>query len=495
MLFNSYIFLFAFFPLVLAGYSFLNGNFLKKIWYGPLREAWRIPIANGFLLAASLVFYGWMNPEYIPVLAGSMAVNYGLFRFMEKSNRNRGALAVGIILNLGALYSFKYVGEGGFLPLGISFFTFTQIAFLVEAYKGNLHNVSILSYGLYVSFFPKIMQGPIALPKEMLSQFEKKDRRVSWEKIYRNFYLFVLGLSKKVLLADTFGKAVDFGYSNLPALNSGDGIVVMLSYTLQLYFDFSGYCDMAMGIAGMLGFELPINFDSPYKAGNIIEFWKGWHITLTRFFTKYLYIPIGGNRKGRCRTYLNYLVVFFVSGIWHGRGLQFIVWGLMHGGLYVLTRIWQDIILAGNGTGNKAGCKKFGKVLTHGLCVLLTFLYVNVAWIFFRAASVKEALELIKKIGSLNFGRLSWDLASCFNLDEFWYVIKALGLDRWQGAHYILLAMIVAGGLLLVLFGKNALDFVKKAKPGVINSVIMAVLLVWSIFSFSEVSSFLYVNF
>ncbi len=495
MLFNSYEFLFLFFPLVLAGYGLI-----KRIGQSALREPYQVKGANGFLLAASLVFYGWTSLSHMPVLLGSMAVNYGLFRLMGKQERKKAALAAGLILNLGTLICFKYLG-GGFLPLGISFFTFTQIAFLVESYGGNLQKAAPLSYGLYVSFFPKIMQGPIALPKEMFPQFEKRDKTVSWERIYRSFYLFILGLSKKVLLADTFGKAVDFGYTNLQALNTGDGIIVMLSYTLQLYFDFSGYCDMAMGIAGMLGFELPVNFDSPYKADNIIEFWKRWHITLTRFFTKYLYIPLGGNRKGRARTYLNCLLVFLVSGIWHGVGWQFIVWGLMHGVCYVFTRIWQDsdIIRAGNRTEKRAKKETedrgFWEPLGRGFRVLLTFLYVNVAWIFFRASSVKEAAALIKRIGSFQLSRFSWDLAGCFNLDEFWYVIKVLRLDRWQNAHYILMVLLVAGGLLLVFCGKSALNVAGRAKPSVINSGIMAVLLVWSILSFSGVSSFLYVNF
>ncbi len=489
MLFNSYDFVFLFFPLVLAGYGILK-TYGQRFCDGVLK----VNCADIFLLAASLVFYGWQSPGSVPVLLCSMAVNYGLFLLMEKSRHSRALLGAGLVFNIGALVGFKYAGGGVFLPLGISFFTFTQIAFLVESYKKTTGKVDIISYGLYVSFFPKIMQGPIALPGELFPQFAKKERRVSWEQIFRSFYLFILGLSKKVLLADTFGKAVDFGYTNLSALNTWDGLIVMLSYTLQLYFDFSGYCDMAMGIAGMLGFELPVNFRSPYKAANIIEFWKGWHITLTRFFTKYLYIPLGGNRKGRARTYLNCLLVFLVSGIWHGTGWQFIVWGMMHGVLYVLTRMWKDSVSEG-GPFHSRRRTSWAITVRRGIGVLLTFLYVNVAWIFFRAPSVKEAIVLLQKICSFQFGRLNWSLAGCFNLDEFWYVIKVLKLDRWQSAHYILMMLIMAGGLSLVFFGRNALDVVKKAKPNIINTLIMTALLVWSILSFSGVSSFLYVNF
>ncbi len=579
MLFNSYGFIFAFFPLVLAGLflcrrlegkrtlaEFETGK--KKFRFG------EGSLEKGYLLAVSLIFYGWRCPEYLPVLVGSMAVNYGLGWQMQNPDfsgtkrvrtlaenpksgfgrqrsdcgkdlgkkadiRQKGLLAAGIAFNLALLGVFKYRDTGGFVPLGISFFTFTQIACLTECCRRNLKGVGALSYGVYVSFFPKMMQGPIALPGEFFSQADGKKRNADWEKIYRNLYLFILGLSKKALLADTLGKAVDFGYGNPAALNSGDALIVMLSYTLQLYFDFSGYCDMAMGIAGMMGYELPLNFDSPYKASNILEFWKRWHITLTGFFTRYLYIPLGGNRKGRVRTYVNCLIVFFLSGIWHGSGWQFIVWGMMHGALFVLTRAWQDAgkdaaghdarkdavgrdaghdagraagEKTGDGRGSNAPSAEAGTVgdnapgartglwgirsrLVHALCVLATFLYVNIAWIFFRAPSVKEAVALIKNIAGFSFGRINWELAGCFNLDEFWYVIKVLRIDSWQYAHYILMVLFLAAVLLLVFFAKTAVCAAREVKPGVMSSFIMAVLFVWSVISFSGVSTFLYVNF
>ncbi len=490
MLFNSYGFLFVFFPLVLVGYYICQkkGARFKGGVY-------QVSLGNAFLFIASLIFYGWQHPEYLPVLVASMAAGYGFCRQMERAGNKKTVLVMGLTFHLAVLACFKYSGTGEFVPLGVSFFTFTQIAFLMECYRGNIKHTGALSYGLYVSFFPKMIQGPIALPDEMLSQFEKVKKQVDWERVYRSLYLFVLGLFKKVLIADTLGKAADFGYANLAALNSGDGIIVMLSYTLQLYFDFSGYCDMAMGIAEILGIELPLNFDSPYKASNIMEFWKGWHITLTRFFTKYLYIPLGGSRKGKGRTYLNCLIVFFLSGIWHGAGWQFIVWGMMHGVLYALTRACKDAGI-GDRIRRRAKTKavRTGKI-RHTICVLLTFLYVNVAWIFFRAPSVKEALSLIKTIFSFHFGRINWDLADCFNLDEFWYVIKVLRLDGWQYANYILMVLILAAVLLLVFFGENAASFVKKVRPGVIHVMFMVILFVWSVVSLSGVSSFLYVNF
>lgn len=486
MLFNSYGFIFLFFPVTLLGYYILQ-RAGKKLWSGPCC----ISAGKGFLLAASFVFYGCLHPEYLPVLISSMAVNYGLFRQMEKTEHKKQALIAGLVFNLGALACFKYVGEGNFQPLGISFFTFTQIAFLMEGYRGNLKKTGMLSYGLYVSFFPKMMQGPIALPEEMLPQFEKAERKADWERIYRCLCLFVMGLFKKVLLADTLGKAADFGYANLTSLNSGDAMIVMLSYTLQLYFDFSGYCDMAMGIAGMFGIDLPLNFDSPYKASNIMGFWKGWHITLTRFFTRYLYIPLGGNRKGKARTYLNCLIIFLVSGIWHGAGWQFIIWGFMHGALYVLTRAWKDWRTEKGAVRKEENGGRF----VHGISVLLTFLYVNIAWVFFRAPSVKDALKLLRTIASCSFGRINWNLAGCFNLDEFWYVIKVAGIDGWQYAHYILMVMLLTATAVLVFFGKNAVNVAKKIKPNLINTIFMTFLFVWSVLTLSGVSSFLYVNF
>ena len=482
MLFNSYSFLFLFFPAVLIGYYMC-----RKAGDG---------VKNMFLLGVSLIFYGWTSPEYLPVLVCSMAVNYGLGWQIEHARASKPILVSGIALNLVMLGCFKYLDTGGFVPLGISFFTFTQIGYLMECHRGNLTNVSALSYGVYVSWFPKMMQGPIALPTEMLQQLEKREIVTDWEKIYRNVYLLILGLFKKVLIADTLGQAVDLGYASLASLNSWDGMIVMLSYTLQLYFDFSGYCDMAMGISGMLGMELPLNFHSPYKAGNILEFWKGWHMTLTRFFTKYLYIPLGGNRKGRARTYLNCLIVFFLSGIWHGSGWQFVIWGMLHGVLYVITKAWTEssayVSIHKKSEGVIAGIvRKLG----HGVSVLLTFLYVNAAWVFFRAPSVQDAITLLKTIFSFEGGRVNWELAGCFNLEEFWYVIKVLHVDSWQYAHYILMVLILAAVLLLVFAGKSAVDYVKTVKPGFLHAVIMAVLFVWSVLSVSGVSSFLYVNF
>lgn len=495
MLFNSYAFVFLFFPLCILGF------YICKLICGKTGKS---RLVSFFLFLMSLWFYGFLKPANLPVLLVSMAVTYGIYHLMEGRKNKKPFLLTGLFLNLLALFFFKYTGSS-FVPLGISFFTFSQIAFLMECYRGNLEKVSALDYGVYVTFFPKLIEGPIALPDEMFLQIKEVCRKkFDWEAFYRSICLFVFGLVKKVLIADTFGKAADYGYLNLNSLNSGDALIVMLSYTLQIYFDFSGYCDMAMGIAGSLGFTLPVNFASPYKAGNIIEFWRGWHITLTRFFTRYLYIPLGGNRKGKARTYVNMLVVFFISGIWHGAGRQFIIWGMMHGVLYVLTRWWLDRKKAKK-AGTEAAEKTAGKtqkeadcqssLIKRFICTAATFAYVNVAWVFFRAASVEEALTLLKAIFSCNFARINWNLAGCFNLDEFWYVIKVFHIDSWQYAYYILMVVLLLAALAIVFFARTAAEAAERLKPTMINTLIVAVLFVWCVVTFSEVSSFIYFNF
>lgn len=471
MVFNSFIFLFAFLPIVLAGFKLCN-------------HIWGAKAGTIFLVLASLVFYGWNYPQCLPVLIGSMLLNYLLAKYLS----NKRVLAIGIIVNVGVLAFFKYGKmlwgiDGSIMAApGISFFTFSQIAFLVETYRKNLGRMSVADYSLYITFFPKLMQGPLVQPQKFWEKndSERKDR---WEAFLRNLLLLTLGLFKKVILADTLGQAVNIGYAGISTLNSLDALIVMLSYTLQLYFDFSGYCDMAMAIAGFFGYELPLNFDSPYKAVNIMDFWKRWHITLTKFLTAYVYIPLGGNRKGKVRMYVNFLLVFLVSGIWHGAGWQFIIWGMMHGVLYVITRALH-----------KEKAVQDNK-LVHGMKVFLTFLYVNVAWVFFRAPSVSDAVMLLKRIFTGGFGRVNWELAGTFNLDEFWYVIKVLGVDKWQYAHYIIMVVLLIAMLFLIWAVPNAVTIARKSKLRVGTVMVMAVLFVWSVISFSGVSTFLYFNF
>lgn len=477
MLFNSYAFVFLFFPLCLLGFYSCRAI---------CRQKGRSRAQKLFLIIISLWFYGFTSPANLPVLLCSMAVNYGIYCLMERREGKKLLLAAGIFANLLPLFYFKYTGSS-FVPLGISFFTFSQIACLMECYRGNLHQFSLWDYGVYITFFPKLIEGPIALPCEIREQIDEACRKkFDFKEFYGGMCLFILGLAQKVLLADTLGRAVDYGYTNLTSLNSGEALIVILSYTLQIYFDFSGYCDMAMGIGSMLSFSLPFNFNEPYKAGNIVEFWKRWHMTLTRFFTRYLYIPLGGSRKGKMRTCVNMMIVFLVSGIWHGAGWQFIIWGLMHGILYVITK-WL-LERKSPETRKKPG-------ILRGLSTAATFLYVNVAWVFFRAPSVKEAVTLFRIAAECRFTRIGRYFAECFQLDEFWYVIKVLHIDRWQYAYCILMVLVLLAALFLVFFARTAVAAAAKIRPTVFHGLLLAVLFVWCVLTFSEVSSFIYFNF
>lgn len=369
------------------------------------------------------------------------------------------------------------------LPLGISFFTFQQIGFVVDTYRGEVKDCEFLTYVLFVAFFPQLIAGPIVNQSEMLGQLRGiTDKKTDWEQIYRGFVLFVLGLFKKVILADTLGAGVDYGYLNLELLGRMDAVLVILSYALQLYFDFSGYCDMARGIGRMLGIEIPVNFDSPYKAANIVDFWKRWHITLNRFFTRYVYISLGGNRRGTARMYFNLLLVFFLSGLWHGAGWNFIVWGLMHGALYVVTRWWQS------------RRKHSGRNMTLVSRICL-FLYVSVAWVYFRAENIAQANRMLIIAATGKLRKLSQPLAECFELDEFWYVIKVLHLDGLSYSRYILMFFMLAVGICLAMFSANAAEIADKIKGKAISAVFCGAIFVWCILSFSQVSTFLYFNF
>lgn len=487
MLFNSYIFIFLFFPLCLAGFYLL-----KKRGAAKAAKIW----LTGF----SLWFYGYFNLYYLGIMVGSILFNFLIFKLLLHRKR-RNVLAFGICANLAVLFYFKYFDffveninalfSAGFLtrnillPLGISFFTFQQIGFLVDAYRGETEGCSLVEYALFVSFFPQLIAGPIVNFQEMMPQFRSIGHRAfSWEQFGKGLYLFTLGMAKKVLIADTFGVAVDYGYGNIAALNGVDAVLVMLFYTLQLYFDFSGYCDMARGLGRMLGIEIPLNFHSPYQAANIIDFWKRWHITLNRFLMRYVYIPLGGNRKGKNRMLLNLMLVFLISGIWHGAGWNFVAWGAMHGVFYVLTRIWQM---------HKKECPTIA--LRRMVAVLGTFLFVNVAWVFFRAPDFSQALALFGKMGKGGFGWPSSGIYEAFNLDEFWYGMKVLHLTGLPHSELYLCAAFISVSLGIVFFHKNAEEMTERLSPRLSNMVLTAALFLWCVVSLSGVSTFLYFNF
>lgn len=487
MLFHSYIFVFVFLPVSLGGYYLAGriGSRAAKLW----------------LAAMSLWFYGSFRLEYLLLLLLSVFLNYGIALGMKGEKRVGGLLAAGVAVNLAALVYFKYmdffIGNWNYisgmelpllrvaLPVGISFFTFQQISYLADCYKGEIETKGFLDYMLSIVYFPKLVEGPLVIYAEWEPELAGAgEKGFDAEKFMRGVCQFVMGMMKKVILADTFGGAVDYGYSNLEIMHGWDALLIVVFYALQLYFDFSGYCDMALGVSRMFGIELPVNFNSPYQAGNIVEFWKRWHITLNRFFTKYIYIPLGGNRKGRARMYGNLLIVFLVSGIWHGAGWNFILWGMLHGVLYVLTRMWM----------NRRGAFH-GRKVPRVISVPLTFCYTAFAWVYFRAENAAQGNRLISLLFSGDYARVNRNLAGYFNLDEFWYILKVLRLDGWEYGHYILMGAITVFSLLLVFFGKNAAGVADKIKPKPWTAVLFAGAMLWCVLAFSGVSTFLYFNF
>jgi len=409
------------------------------------------------------------------------------------------------IENVNAVFGSSFALKNILLPLGISFFTFQQISFLVDTYRGELKECSFVDYALFVSFFPQLIAGPIVTHDEMLPQFKEIVKKKWNEKEFaEGLFIFVIGMGKKVLIADTFGLAVDAGYGMVDLLGSVDAFLIMIFYSLQLYYDFSGYCDMAIGIGKMMGIEIPINFNSPYKAYNIIDHWKRWHITLSRFFTKNIYIPLGGNRKGTVRTYVNLFMVFFLSGIWHGAGWTYIVWGMMQGVLYCITRWWHTRLK----TRKEAMCsvtvaeavanpvkESVSGLLVHAVKVLATYFYIAASMVVFRSESLTQAFMVFKRMFTGGVALPQMAIYDPFNLDEFWYVMKILHLTNFSFSNYFLMIIFTVVILLVTFFGKNVHEMVVSWKQSWISAVALAIVFIWCVVSLSGVSTFLYFNF
>lgn len=486
MLFNSYIFILFFCPLSLILYFTLN-------------KSGRETEAKWVLICMSLWFYAYFHISYLFIIIGSVLFNFAyskiLCRYgMEK--KGRILLTVGILVNLSIIFYYKYFNfvleniniilhqnfkiTAILMPLGISFFTFQQISYLVDSYRLETRDYRLVDYALFITFFPQLIAGPIVLHSEMIPQFYDKSRKkLSQDKLAYGIRLFATGLFKKVMIADTLGQGADWGFTYFQSLTAPDVVIVSVLYTLQLYFDFSGYCDMACGIASMFHFDLPLNFNSPYKAASIHEFWQRWHMTLTRFLHKYLYFPLGGNRKGKARTIINTLLVFTISGIWHGAGWTFILWGLIHGIATVLYRLFKNI------------WQRVPKLL----CRIMTFMFVDLAWILFRAESLSCAATLYKKLIMPWEWKISSELLAQFNLFEFTYVedhvlfLKTL-VTQVPSVHLIIILGIA---LFLVFVPRNCHE--KKFVPGAGNAIGSIVMLLWSILSLSGLTTFLYFNF
>ncbi|MCQ2751834.1 MAG: hypothetical protein MJ189_01865 [Coriobacteriales bacterium] len=382
MVFSSSIFIFLFLPVV-----FLL-NFLVR----------KTKISNYFLLLASLVFYAWGEPIYVLIMIASIIINWlgGICVSKFDGGGKKLALAITIIIDLGILGFYKYagfvvstinkvLGSDFFavpeivLPIGISFFTFQAISYVIDVYRKDTEAAkSLVNVALYISFFPQLIAGPIVKYKEINKQIEQ--RTITFDGVALGFRRFIYGLGKKVLLANVLGLCVDTVYATDPAMiDPAAAWIAALAYTFQIYFDFSGYSDMAIGLGSMFGFKIPENFNQPYTSKSITEFWRRWHISLSSWFKYYLYIPLGGNRKGKARTYLNLVIVFFATGLWHGADWSFVIWGLYHGFFMVIERL---------------GLKKYLDK-THVISRIYSMLVVILGWVLFRAANISSALTIL----------------------------------------------------------------------------------------------------
>lgn len=395
-------------------------------------------------------------------------------------------LVFGICANLALLFYFKYTNffienlnaflgkDIAFtrllLPVGISFFTFQQIAWLVDSFCMETGDYSFWDYFLFTVYFPKIAMGPILLHGEFMPQLKAPSRlKADSRNMAEGLMILAVGLFKKVILAEFFAGPVNWGYAQVEILSSTDAFLVMLAYTFQLYFDFSGYCDMAMGISRMFNLELPLNFNSPYKALSPVEFWKRWHMTLTRFLRTYIYFPLGGSRKGSLRTYMNIMIVFLVSGFWHGAAWTFILWGALHGAAQALNRVF----------------KRQWENLHTAFRWMATFLFVNLTWVIFRSESISQAKLFLKRL--LDFGNMQINPSF---MDSF----KMVELPLWLTGHRVFTVLGLYGIVLcLVMNARNMGE--TELRPTFLRGAGTALLLVWSVLSLAGISGFIYFQF
>ncbi len=457
MLFNSLPFIFVFLPVVLIGF-FVLGRFNRLA-------------AAAFLALASFAFYGWWSPKYLLLLTGSIAFNYTAGMAIARAavagqpTHSRRLMALAIVANLALLGYYKYAnffidnvntltGTGLtvgqiILPLGISFFTFTQIAFLVDAHQGKAREYNPVHYALFVTYFPHLIAGPILHHGEMMPQFARPEiYRVDWGNLAAGTTLFLLGLFKKVMIADEIGP---YGTPIFEAAQAGVALTFLeawggaLAYTFQLYFDFSGYSDMALGLSLLFGVRLPVNFHSPYKAVNIADFWRRWHMTLSRFLRDYLYVPLGGNRKSKVQRYMNLLVTMVLGGLWHGAGWTFVLWGALHGVYLVIYHAWHGLRRSlGHDLRHPTW---WGRYLGCGV----TFVAVVAGWVVFRAESLPAAWQMLSGMAGLHG----------FTLPDVW-------LAKWG-----------AFGEWLALHGATFDDSRGLVRASLINWIVILCLVVW----------------
>lgn len=512
MLFNSIEFLVFFLPTVFAVFYLLRNTLPGAV----------LP----WLTVSSLLFYAWWEPRYLVLLLGSTLFNYIAGRCIARSRSalvSKSLLGVGVLANLGLLAYYKYAAfiitnvaaafsldlnsPSVVLPLAISFFTFQQIAYLADAHSEKHAEQSPLRYLLFVCFFPQLIAGPIVHHKEIMGQFKTIGPRFNPSLVAPAIALITMGLGKKVLLADSLSVLVSPGFAmaeNASGLTATDAWVASTAYCLQLYFDFSGYCDIALGAALLFGVRLPINFNSPYQATSIIDFWRRWHMTLSRFLRDYLYIPLGGNRKGKLRRYANLYLTMLLGGLWHGADWNFVLWGSMHGAYLICNHAWRRVSEPWSHRHNSVPWKVMATALTF-LCILLAFVY-------FRAVDASSANYMIKTMFSGSFSGLSNTyeglLQTAVTGDVFYLLFNGVGYLMGSGT-------ILAVSLLIVFWMPNTMVLIRANKLGFPDMAsakpswqldlqwrkntlwgVAIGLILWAVFiSLTSVSPFLYFQF
>ena len=500
MTFNSYAFIFIFFPVCLI------------VLYAVGRRG-NGRAAGLWLSLMSLLFFGFNSPRSLPVLAGSLAAGWLFLTVIRKKPAHaKACAALAIVFHILVLGCFKYfnffASMAAFLsgrtyvpldilhPLGISFITFQQISLVVDTVRGDAGEYSFRDYFLYILFFPKVLAGPITGFPEMKQQFDAlSGLRCDSGRFAQGGMLFLLGLGKKCILSGSLAAAADFAFAHAASLSFGEAFVGMTAYMMELYFDFSGYCDMGRGICRMMGMELPVNFDSPLQSLNIVDFWKRWHITLTRFLTRYLYIPMGGNRKGRRRMIAGMFLVFLISGLWHGADWTFLFWGALNGLLYIPVRLLQK---KRGSTAVSPG--RFRKALYR----ILTFILVS--WIFvpFRADSMAQYMVYNGRLftGLLQPQRFHFgaEFLKTFRINEIWYLMKGLHVAGRPEAPVLCMCIVMGIALFFALVSPNAAActekyFAREKRPAVLTALVLAVLFVWCVLSFGKVQTYIYLQF
>ena len=482
MQFNSYYFILYFVPFTVILYFVFN-----KI---------NTTAGKMIIILASILFYSWGRVGMMAYLGVSIFINFlSAFLIRRFHIRKKIVMALPVIVNVGLLLYFKYLNfiitninsffskslslRDIVLPLGISFYTFQQIAYIVSIENGELENNSLIDYLTYIVYFPKLIMGPIIDPVDFISQINQDERKnANANNIATGIKLFSFGLLKKVLIADTFATAVTWAFENIDKLTAMDSMLLVLFYSFEIYFDFSGYSDMAVGVSSMLNIDLPINFDSPYKAISIRDFWKRWHISLTKFLTKYIYIPLGGSRKGKVFTYFNTLIVFLISGLWHGANWTFIVWGGVHGLLSCLDRAFERI----------------EERIFLPVRWVISFSCTSILWLLFRAESITQWKNVVCRILFMQDTSVSEGIIKSFKIVESSFIYSALHLgflnNSIRGFNMIMFVLVA---MCICFIPEN--NYKNKSKIGALSMVMAAIAFAWGVLCLGSESTFVYFGF